>query len=216
MPKSRRRCANLPVFVAVPRAQRRDGWTPEAQIGFIEALAASGCVAEACQAVGKSRASAYRLRADPNATSFRLAWEVALDHAIRGIADAAYSRALTGVVTPIYYRGEQVGERVRHDERLVMFLLRYRDPLRYGRANDRSLPDAHLDSPAQALGQMLHAVEQDAVSAELAIEGRLAAFDALDFVPDADSDSGTDEPIGQGDSDVDVSSLSSLSTPEKA
>lgn len=157
-------------FVPVPGCQRHDGWTPEAQIAFIEALAQSGCVAEACRAVGKSRQAAYRLRTDPRAASFRMAWERALGVAIRRITDNAYSRALNGVVTPIFYHGEQIGERVRHDERLVMFLLRCRDATYYGRGRDRETPAPDLDTAAQDLAIALDAVEEDALDAAMKLE----------------------------------------------
>jgi hypothetical protein len=42
-------------------------------------------------------------------------------------------RALHGEVTPIFYKGEQVGERRRYDNRLAMFILRSRMPDRYGK-----------------------------------------------------------------------------------
>jgi hypothetical protein len=47
------------------------------------------------------------------------------------------SRSIKGVPRPIFYKGEQVGEWRHFDERLAMFLLRYRRPARFG---------AHLDS----------------------------------------------------------------------
>lgn len=167
-------------FVPVPGCQRHDGWTPEAQVAFIEALAQSGCVTEACKAVGKSRQAAYRLRTDPRAASFRIAWERALAVAVRRIGDNAYSRALNGVVTPIFFQGEQVGERVRHDERLVMFLMRCRDPHYYGRAKDKQVPKPDLDEAAQDLGVALEAVESDALAAEHRIEEDEDAWAAIE------------------------------------
>lgn len=167
-------------FVPVPGCQRSDGWTPERQVAFIEALAQSGCVTEACAAVGKSRQAAYRLRTDPRAASFRLAWERALTVAIRRIADNAYSRALNGVVTPIFFQGEQVGERIRHDERLVMFLMRYRDTHYYGRARDSQMPKPDLDEAAQDLDVALQAVEGDAIDAELRAEDDEDAWSAIE------------------------------------
>lgn len=47
-------------FAPVPTKLRHDGWTPDRQHDFVAALAASGCVAEACRAVGMTPASAYR------------------------------------------------------------------------------------------------------------------------------------------------------------
>ena len=141
---------------------RHDGWTPDRQTGFIDALAESGCVREACKAVGISTAAAYALRRRVEAQSFRLAWDLALDHAIQRLADAAFSRAIHGVAQPVFYQGEQIGERRRYDERLTMFLLRYRDPVRYGAWLDQCRAERAPDAAAIELAKMTGAVEADA------------------------------------------------------
>lgn len=123
----------IPSFDAVPVRARHDGWTPERQLALIEALAECGCVDEACRRVGMSVTSAYALKNRAEAKAFRLAWSVALELAVDRLADAAFSRALNGTVTPIFFQGEQVGERRHFDQRLTMFLLRYRDPVRFGK-----------------------------------------------------------------------------------
>lgn len=127
----------VPRFDAAPLRPRHDGWTPDRQRAFIEALAETACVEEAARHVGLSRAAAYALRRRADAESFRAAWDVALDLGVAQLADAALSRALHGVATPVFYQGEQIGERRRFDEKLTMFLLRYRDPRRFGAWNDR-------------------------------------------------------------------------------
>jgi hypothetical protein len=149
----------------VPLRARHDGWTPEKQHRFIQALAESGCVAEACAAVGMSAASAYKLRTRPDANIFRQAWDIALDQAIRRLSDAAYSRALHGVATPVFYKGEQIGERRRYDERLTMFLLRYRDPTRYGAWLDRYEARRHPDGPGITLAYALNRLMDEAYGA---------------------------------------------------
>src|SRR3546814_14281469 len=111
-----------PAFDPAPVRPRRDGWTADKQIAYVEALAACGCVEEACGAVGVSRMSAYRLRARADAQSFRYAWDFALDHAIGRLGDAVLSRAINGVARPVFYQGEQIGERRHYDERLAMWL----------------------------------------------------------------------------------------------
>ncbi len=58
--------------------QRRDGWTAERQRTFLTALAASGCVSDACARAGVSRRSAYSLRRRPDARAFAYAWDRAL------------------------------------------------------------------------------------------------------------------------------------------
>jgi len=145
-------------FDTVPVRDRHDGWTPERQHAFIAALAESGCVAEACKTVGMTSQSAYRLRRHFDAQGFRLAWDAALDYAIRRLSDAVYARAIHGVAVPHYYKGEVVGEHRRYDERLAMFLLRYRDPARYAKGWDKIEPvDGHEELFAVRLARlMLH------------------------------------------------------------
>jgi hypothetical protein len=138
----------LPAFAPVPVRARHDGWSPDRQLEFIEALAECGCVDEACRRVGMTPGSAYALRLRGNAGAFRLAWRAALDHGVDRLADAAFSRALHGVSNPIFYKGEQVGERRYFDERLTMFLLRYRDPVRYGKWLDAMRAERHPDATA--------------------------------------------------------------------
>ena len=102
--------------------------------------------------------SAYRLRRHFDAQGFRLAWDAALDYAIRRLSDAVYARAIHGVAVPHYYKGEVVGEHRRYDERLAMFLLRYRDPARYAKGWDKIEPvDGHEELFAVRLARlMLH------------------------------------------------------------
>jgi hypothetical protein len=147
--------------------RRHDGWTPDKQVAFIEALAECGCIVEACERVGMARSSAYALRARPDAIAFRLAWDAALDHGIRALSDAAFSRALHGVARPVFFKGEQVGERRYFDERLTMFLLRYRDPTRYGAWLDRIISQRGRDHEAQALRDHLDRLAEDAWADEL-------------------------------------------------
>lgn len=135
----------------VPLRYRHDGWVPDRQAEFIEALAECGCVEQAARAVGMSRASAYALRRRPDAQAFRLAWEAALDTAVARLSDAALARAIHGVAVPVFHDGEQVGERRHYDERLTMFLLRYRDPARYGKWLDRVDEHQRQDAPVWIL-----------------------------------------------------------------
>lgn len=102
--------------------------------------------------------SAYTLRARPDATTFRQAWDVALDYAIRRLGDAALSRALHGVSRPVFYKGEMIGERRHYDERLTMFLLRYRDPVRFGAWLDGMEARRHPDGTGIVLAHALNSV----------------------------------------------------------
>ncbi|MBA3898247.1 MAG: hypothetical protein H0X36_14180 [Sphingomonadaceae bacterium] len=146
-------------FAPVAVRARHDGWTTERQIEFIKALAECGCVADAARRVGISAESAYRLRRRFDAAPFRLAWDAALDFAIRRLSDAAYSRAIHGVAVPHYYKGELVGEHRRYDDSLTRFLLRYRDPPRYAHSLDKQEYGGSDELLAIRLARMLNQVE---------------------------------------------------------
>lgn len=128
----------LPNFTPVPsQRNRHDGWTPERQRGFIEALADTGSVEAACRHVNMSTAGAYRIRRLPEATSFREAWAAALDLGVQRLEDVAMERALNGVEEPYCVRGEEVFTRTRYNDRLLMFMLRNRAPDRFGHSATR-------------------------------------------------------------------------------
>ena len=123
----------LPItFEPVPVRTRHDGWTVERQIAFIEKLADCGSVSAAARPVGMSRESARKLRRRFAARTFRDAWDAALDCCYEQVEEAAMERSKKGVARPIFYKGEQVGEWRHHDERLTMFLLRFRRGHRFG------------------------------------------------------------------------------------
>jgi len=151
--------SNLPA-----RRIRYDGWTAARQEAFLKALAACGCVTDACRAVGMSRESAYQLYNRPASAAFRRAWDAALDCAGSLVEDGAWERSIKGVARPIFYKGEQVGEYRHFDERLTMFLLRYRRAHRYGSQLDRLPPspppvqppgwDSEQPNPDEAIGTL--------------------------------------------------------------
>lgn len=142
-------------FTPVVLRARHDGWTAEKQIAFIEALAETGIVEDACRRVGMSDTSAYALRHRPRAASFRKAWEAAMDYSLHRAEEDAFVRSRRGVARPIFYKGVQVGEWRHFDERLTMFLLRTRRPERYGKWIDRTLApdneDWEADHPDSAI-----------------------------------------------------------------
>jgi hypothetical protein len=124
--------ASLVPFAPVALRARQDGWTPEKQVKFIETLAETGIVSHAAERAGMSVESAYRMRRRSTATSFASAWKAAQAHAVQRLTDLAFERAIEGVPTPVFHNGEQVGERRYYSDRLLVFLLRYHDPNKYG------------------------------------------------------------------------------------
>ncbi len=172
---------SVPDFEPVKLRYRHDGLTPARQVALVQAMAACGCVREACAKVGVSAEAVYELRRRPDAQSFRLAMDAALDGAADRVEDGVFARAVNGVEIPHYYKGELVGTHRRYDERLAMFILRYRKPHLYGRHLDRRERPRHPERSALGLADLLVWVASDAqrdaagqrrqVCAELARDG---------------------------------------------
>lgn len=182
-------------FTPVPVRPRHDGWTPGRQVAFLHALAECGNVDAACRQVGKSQQSAYALRSRPDAVSFRQAWLIALDHGIGRLADNAMTRAMEGVVVPVFYKGEQIGERRVFNERLTMFLLRAYDPIRFGAWRER-LPVSRdvPDGQAELFRLAVKAAAQDAV-ADQAGRPRLKRAPLLNMIVEDDADGGQSQAL---------------------
>lgn len=154
-------------FDIVTLTARHDGWTAARQIAFIQILAETANVAAACRAVGMSRSAAYALYNRREAQSFRQAWDIAIEQGTRCLADAALERALNGVAHPIFYQGQQVGERRVFNEGMTMFLLRAHAPDRYGAWRDRvPLGRGQADGGAQLMAQALRRVAEDGLAME--------------------------------------------------
>lgn len=119
--------AALAFTPAAPRP-RRDGWTADRQTAFIAALAAGDSVTAACRRVGRSPKSAYALRARPDAVSFAAAWDATIADIEVFATSAALDRCLEGTRKPVIYQGRIIGERVVHNDRMLMHLLRRARP----------------------------------------------------------------------------------------
>jgi hypothetical protein len=164
----------VPDFTPVPRKYRCDGWTPERQRAFIVALAETGSVKHAAKRINMSPEGAYYLRRQPGAEEFNAAWAAALDLGVQRLADIALERAIDGVPVPVFWKGEQVGERRRYNDRLLMFILRNRMPETF--ADGRALPapgaGAGAGADATATRDTLDAAERDALHDEWEAERR--------------------------------------------
>ena len=124
---------------------RHDGWTGEAMAKFLETLAETGIVLDACDAAGKSSTAAYALRR--RNPLFAEAWETALRIARDRLADTLLARSLEGNVEQIIKDGEVVAEKHFIDNRLGLAVLKRLDQ----RADGASGSRRHLSpSPAHA------------------------------------------------------------------
>ena len=128
------------------RLDRRD------QQAFIEALSQSGCVRQAVAEVGRSRTSAYRLRARPDAHAFRAAWDATTGLAYERLRDLAMDRVRNGLEQRTYDAdGNLVARRIVYNDRLLMFLLDHDRPVWTGK---RAAPP-----PEDAFGAALQALD---------------------------------------------------------
>jgi hypothetical protein len=123
-PPARRRMPRVPPFYPVPTRGRRDGWTVQRQADFLGYLAETGSVMGACEAVGMSRNSAYKLRARRDGQSFAAAWDAALGAPVRKVTvtDLPFL-AYHGLVRPILFRGKYRGATRKPDDSALLRLL---------------------------------------------------------------------------------------------
>lgn len=110
-----------------PPGWHHNHWTPARKARFLDVLSHSGNVRLAYGKVGVSPEAAYRLRR--REAMFADGWAAALVLARDESAQTLADRALNGVTETIWYRGEQVGARVRFDNRLLLAHLARLDKL---------------------------------------------------------------------------------------
>jgi len=113
----------LAAFDPVPVRPRLDGWTPERQREFVEALADTGLVRAAAARVGMTEQSAARLRRRADARDFDRACDAALRIGARRLLDTAFERAIEGTIKQHFYHGELRSEERVFDNRLLTYLL---------------------------------------------------------------------------------------------
>ena len=128
-----------PAFTPVKLRARKDGWCAKVQCAFLAQLYVTGSVAAAAKAVGRSRASAYKLRERRGAESFARSWDKVLTGpAKRGQPAARAPRApdwrkLTheelfwrckmGLWRPVIYRGRMRNIARKPDNSALLRLL---------------------------------------------------------------------------------------------
>ncbi len=105
-------------FTTTPSSTRRDGWSPERKLRFLDRLAASGNVRAACAAVGMSRETAYSLRRRD--ALFARGWAAALLLARESGVELLADLATEGIEEEVWYRGELKGTKRRFDARLLL------------------------------------------------------------------------------------------------
>ena len=122
---------------AAARPGPESKWTAQLRTRFLDHLARKGNVRAACLRVGVSAEIAYRLRRRDEA--FARGWAAAMVLARGETEQVLAEQAVEGVIEDVYYRGECVGSRRRHDARLLLAHLARLDKLA---ADPRAKADA--------------------------------------------------------------------------
>ncbi len=117
--------------LAQPR-ERHDGWSPDRQLVFLEALARTGNARAAARYAGLSRESAYKLRRRPDARAFARAWDAAIIHARDVFQDELMDKGLNGWREAVWHQGEEVGTRERWSAPLFLAALSRLDKMADG------------------------------------------------------------------------------------
>lgn len=104
---------------------RHDGWTVQRTQRFLDTLAHTGCVRDACRVAGVSNAAGYRLR--QRYPAFAAAWAEALSRSRIGLEAVAYRRAVEGRETVIIRKGEEVERRISPSDSMLALLIKRGD-----------------------------------------------------------------------------------------
>jgi hypothetical protein len=181
----------LPDFTPAPTRKRRAGWTAERQRKFIEQVALTGNIGDACVTVGLSSTSFYNLCKKPGAESFAKAVDAArvMAASSRGAA-IAWDRAINGRVERFYKDGELVMERRIPSDYLLTWLLARLDPLTFGSPAAKAQALAMGDPRERARRDLpqLMATFEDVPEEECPTED-------IDYLDERLGEAGTGEPV---------------------
>lgn len=110
-----------------PEKREKRAWEDD----FIAALQKTGNISAAARKAKISRTAAYKLYHDPIATDFKQVWDDALEIATDDLELEARRRGQKGVLEPVYYQGEKVGQIRRYSDTLLIFLLKAHRPEKF-------------------------------------------------------------------------------------
>jgi hypothetical protein len=110
--------------------QRHDAFTLARRRVFLKALAKTGCMLDACRAVGVSRSTVYNLQDSDE--EFCRHCRLALEMANVPVELAAWERGVTGIEEEVIRGGKVVGTRLKRSDSILRLLLQGSDPKKYG------------------------------------------------------------------------------------
>jgi hypothetical protein len=207
-------------FLPINLLHRHDGWSPEKQWAFVEALSRTASVTQAVRSVGMSAKSAYRLRQHPDAGEFRAAWDAALRQSWGQLEQVALDRVINGERETIERRGFLVAERRKPcSEKLLIHMLGLRERAETAARAERiaahkaALAEAKLAAlvagadggrrrgkgAAGPEAPPLPVLADDAVAETAALQAFCDFADRFEHWPDLDASAAGDDAPGAGD-----------------
>lgn len=105
--------------------KRHDGWNQQRLQRFLDVLAHTGCVEDACRCAGMSDVAPYR--AKKKYPLFAAAWDDALERSRQGLIAIAYQRAVEGRETVIIRKGEEYQRKIEPSDAMLGLLIRRGD-----------------------------------------------------------------------------------------
>lgn len=115
--------AHTPSTDAIGRTLRHDGWTPDRQRTFFDAVAEGLSTEQACRIADMSPSSAYSFRKRAAGQAFALGWRAAQLLGRERIADTLLDRAVNGYTETVTRANGDVIERHRYDNRMGLAML---------------------------------------------------------------------------------------------
>ncbi len=112
-------------------------WTAKKEADFLAILSNGSSVQAAVQAIGCSRSNAYKRR--QNDPEFAAQWDAAIEAGSDLLEDEAKRRAHEGVLEPVYYQGQEVGQVRKYSDTLLMFMLKARRPDKFKERKEQQL-----------------------------------------------------------------------------
>jgi len=100
--------------------------TDKAWAKFLEELATSGIISQACKKARICRTSAYARRKEDEA--FAQAWAEAEELGVDAMEDEALRRGKDGTLKPVYQQGRKVGTVREYSDTLLIFMLKAKRP----------------------------------------------------------------------------------------
>jgi hypothetical protein len=97
-------------------------WTPPVQRAFLESLAQTGSVQQACAQVQLTPSTVYRVRTAARGAALQLGWQAAILIARDRLVDDLMGRAVDGQTDTIIHDGQKT-TRYRHENRVALSML---------------------------------------------------------------------------------------------